>query len=246
MKKRKVIYSVILGVLVLFVLFIYNEFNGNPVNKFYSTKVLEHYLEETYPSREFRIEKGFYNFKFKTYDFNVIEIGAPPPTENGPKTYEFNVRGFLKPYVLLDSIYTENLDEPLMGKLSAEAQTEITALLKQSVPTVKGIDVSLEVQKGDYDTNTTWTKDMKLEKPIGIYIVLDSTKSTKEDVLTESQVIQKVLNDNNYSYEYVTINGNIMDDPNAEYVKDDNGYVKYYVSFERDTDIVLKDIEVFE
>ncbi|MEH7387165.1 hypothetical protein V7147_17385 [Bacillus sp. JJ1521] len=246
MKKRKVIYSVILGLLVLFVLFIYNEFNGNPVSKYYSTKVLENYLEETYPSREFRIEEGFYNFKFKTYDFNVIEIGAPLPNENGPKTYEFNVRGFLKPNVLLDSIYTENLDEPLMEKLSAEVQKELTVLLQQSVPNVKGIDVGLEVQKGNYDMNTTWNKDMKLEKPISIFIVLDSTRSKKEDVLTESQVIQKVLNDNNYTYEYVTINGNIIEDQNAEYVKDDNGYVKYYVSFESDTDIKLKGIEVLE
>ncbi|RFB15008.1 hypothetical protein DZB84_13945 [Bacillus sp. HNG] len=246
MKKRKVMYSILLGLLVLFVLFIYNAFNGNPVSKLYSNKVLENYLEETYPDREFRIEKGFYNFKFSSYDFNVIEIGATAPNENGPKTYEFTVIGFLKPYVNLDSIYTENLDEPVMEKLSAEAQTEITELLKQSVPTVKGMGVSLEVQKGDYDLNTTWSKDMKLEKPIIMHIVLDSTQSTKEDVLTDSQVIQKVLNDNNYTYAGVTINGNIIDDSKAEYVKDDTGYVKYYVSFEKDTDIELKDIEVIE
>ncbi|MDR4889510.1 hypothetical protein RGU12_18620 [Fredinandcohnia sp. QZ13] len=246
MKKRKVMYSILLGLLVLFILFIYNEFNGNPVSKLYSTNTLKHYLEETYPDREFRIEEGFYNFKFKTYDFNVIEIGGTVPNENGPKTYEFNVRGFLKPHVIIDSIYTENLDEPLMEKLSAEAQREITELLKKSVPTVKGMGVSLEVQKGDYDLNTTWSKDMKLEKPISIHIVLDSTQSTKEDVLTDSQVIQKVLNDNNYTYAGVTINGNIIDDSKAEYVKDDTGYVKYYVSFEKDTDIELKDIEVIE
>ncbi|MEH7226544.1 hypothetical protein V7112_22340 [Bacillus sp. JJ1566] len=246
MKKRKVFYSVILGVLVLFILFIYNEFNGNPVSKLYSAKVLENYLEETYPNREFRMEEGFYNFKFKTYDFNVIEIGATAPNENGPKKHEFTVRGYLKPYVMLDSIYTENLDQELMEKLSGEAQTEITDLLKQSVPTIKGIVVALEVQKGHYDSNTTWNKDIELEKPLGMHIVLDSTKSTKEDVLTESQVIQKVLNENNYTYEFVTINGNIMDDLNAKFAKDDNGYVKYYVSFERDTDLVLKDIEVLE
>ncbi|THE14160.1 hypothetical protein E1I69_04935 [Bacillus timonensis] len=246
MKKRKILYSILLGLLVLFVLYIYNEFNGNPVSKLYSTKILENYLEETYPDREFRVEEGFYNFKFSSYDFNVIEIGATAPNENGPKTYEFNVRGLLKPYVILDSIYTENLDEPLMEKLSAEAQTEIMEILMQSVPTVKGIGVSLEVQKGNYDSNTTWNKDMKLEKPISMHIVLDSTQSTKEDVLTDAQVIQEVLNDNHYSYADVTINGNIIDDSNAEYIKDDTGYVKYYVSFEKETDIELKDIEVIE
>ncbi|MEI2401073.1 DUF3139 domain-containing protein, partial [Paenibacillus phytohabitans] len=83
MKKRRIIYSVILGLLVLFVLYLYNETNGNPVSKFFSTKVLENYLEETYPDREFRIEEGFYNFKFSTYDYNVIEIGAAAPNENG-------------------------------------------------------------------------------------------------------------------------------------------------------------------
>ncbi|MEH7382926.1 hypothetical protein V7138_20850 [Bacillus sp. JJ1533] len=246
MKKRRIIYSVILGLLVLFVLYLYNETNGNPVSKFFSTKVLENYLEETYPDREFRIEEGFYNFKFSTYDYNVIEIGAAAPNENGPKSYEFTVRGLIQPSVLLDSIYTENLDQPLMEKLSEEAQKEITSLLKQSVPNVKGMGVALEVQKGAYDMNTTWSKDMKLEKPLSMHIVLDSTQSTREDVLTESQVIQKVLNDNNYAYSDVTINGNIIDDTNAEYVKDENGYVKYYVSFERDTVMELKDIEVLE
>lgn len=231
--------------LVVFVLFVYNAFNGNPVSKFYSTNVLEKYLEETYPEREFRLEEGFYNFKFSTYDFNVIEIGDTSG-EGGPKTYDFTVRGFLKPYVNFDPIYMENLDEPLMEKLSTEAQNEIMERLKQSVPSAKSVEVSLEVQKGQYDSDATWSKDMKLEKPISLFIVLDSTKSTKEDILTVAEIIQKVLNDNNYIYEYVTINGNIMDETSSEGVKDEMGYVKYYVSFEPSTDIKLKDIEVLE
>ncbi|MEK5441267.1 MULTISPECIES: YfjL-like protein [unclassified Fredinandcohnia] len=246
MKKRKVIYGVIIGVLVVFVLFIYNAFNGNPVSKFYSTKVLEHYLEETYPERDFRMEEVFYNFKFSTYDFKVIEIGNASPNGNEPKTYEFTVRGFLKPYVNLDTIYIENLDEPLMEKLSGEAQSEITDLLMQSVPAVKGIGVSLEVLKGKYNSNTNWNKDMELERPISLHIVLDSTNSTVEDVFNEAEVIQKMLNENEYTYESVTINGNIIDNPNAEYVKDDTGYVKYSVSFEKDTEINVQNIEVFE
>ena len=230
----------------MFVLYIYNAFNGNPVSKFYSSKVLEQYLEENYSDRDFRIEEGFYNFKFSTYDFNVIEIGNASPNENEPRHYGFTVRGFLKPYVNLDAIYIENLDEPLMGKLSREAESEITNLLKQSVPTVKGIGVSIEVLKGKYDSNTIWNKDLELERPMSLHIVLDSTNSTKEDVFKEAEVIQKVLNENNYTYESVTINGNIIDKPNAEYRKDDTGYVKYSVSFEKDTDINIKDIEVLE
>lgn len=245
MKKRKVIYSVIISVLVLIVLYFYHSFNGNPISKFYANKVLENYLEETYPNREFRIEEGFYNFKFSTYDFNVIEIGGTSE-KKGPNEYEFAVRGFVKPYVTIDSIYTENLDEPLMEKLSTEAQAEITGLLQQTVPVVKGISVSLEVQQGTYDINTTWNKGMKLEKPIYMHIVLDSTKSTKEDVFTDAKAIQKVLNENNYNYESVTINGNIIDDPNAKYVKDDNGYVKYHISFASDSELQMKDVEVID
>lgn len=242
MKKRKIIYRFIIGLLVLFVFFIYNETNGNPVSKFYSTKVLETYLEEAYPDRNFRIEEGFYNFKFSTYDFDVIEIGHTSGN-NGPNKYEFSVRGFIEPYVYIDSIYIENLDQPLMEKLSEEAQKEITELLKQQVPMVKGIGVSIEVQKGHYDASTNWNKNMKLEKPMSMHIVLDSTQSTKEDVLNETKLIQAVLNEHNYMYEDVTINGNTMDDPNVEYVKDDTGYVKYYVTFNKDTILKLKDIE---
>src|SRR5690606_24922143 len=97
MSKRKIGYIVVLVVLIGFVLFIYNEFNGSPVSKYISTRTLEKYLEETYPDTELRIDRVYHDFKFGGYGFNVIEIGSVKPDGEGPKKYEFSVRGFWKP-----------------------------------------------------------------------------------------------------------------------------------------------------
>lgn len=248
MKKKKIILSVILGLLVLFVLYVYNAFNGNPISKFYATKVVKDYLSETYPEREFRIDEGFYNFKFSEYSFNVIEIGnvsEQESKEHGPKEYELTVRGFIKPFVNIDSIYTENLDQPLITKLSEEAQNEIQNLLAKEVPSVAGVGVLIEVQKGTYPETTEWNKALKLEKPIDMHIVLDATTASKDDVLKDSRQIQKLLNENGYDYETVNINANVIEDKSGDISKDELGYVKFALSFETDTEIKVKDIDEF-
>ncbi|MFS0863930.1 hypothetical protein [Fredinandcohnia sp. 179-A 10B2 NHS] len=248
MKKKKIISSVILALLVLFVLYVYNAFNGNPISKFYATKVVENYLSETYPEREFRVDEGFYNFKFSEYSFNVIEIGSVGEQESkeyGPREYEFTVRGFIKPFVNIDSIYTENLDQPLITKLSEEAQNEIQTLLAKEVPSVAGVGVMIEVQKGTYPETTEWNKELKLEKPIDMHIVLDATTSSKDDVFKESKQIQKILNENGYNYGSVNINANVIEVKGGDISKDELGYVKFALSFGTDTEIKKKDIEEF-
>ncbi|MFT4412849.1 DUF3139 domain-containing protein [Fredinandcohnia humi] len=245
MKKRKIIYMIIFVLLGLFVLFFYNELNGNPISKFYASKTVEKYLSETYPNREFRIEEGNYNFKFSEYGFKVIEIGSTSSKEAGPKSYDITVKGFFKPYVGMDGIYYANLDEPLMEKISREAEKEIMELLSKGVPTVKGIGITLEIQKGKYDGNATWNKNMELEKPFGLHIVLDATTSTKEDVLTDSKKIQEVLNESGYNYDTVTINANFIPEA-GKGSKDEWGYVRYAFSFEKETKLSQKDIEELE
>ncbi len=247
MKKWKLGLIVLLVVLIGFVLSIYNEFNGNPVSKFYATKVLENHLDDTYPNREFRIDRAYYDFKFNGYGFNVIEIGTTSPQGNGPKEYEFNIRGFLKPEVMIDGIYIENLDQDLMKKLADEAGEEIYTLLSKTVKSVRAVDVMIEFQKGKFPSDTNWDKKLKFEKPLGMHIVLDATKSTKETVLQEVKKIQSILNKQGYDYESVNINANIISDDDG-YMKDKSeyyGYLKFATSFSKTTKLKLNDLKEF-
>ncbi|MFJ7730053.1 hypothetical protein ACIQXV_28705 [Neobacillus sp. NPDC097160] len=241
MKKKKAIYSVLLVLLIGAVLFFYNAFNGNPISKYYSKKVLEDYLTETYPDRKFHINDGFYNFKFSEYVFEIIEIGS---NAGGQEKYEIIVQGFIQPTISWDGIYYANLDEGLMEKLSQEASKELKQLLSEKISSLKGVDVFIEVQKGDFDPSVTWNKELKLQKPMWIDILLDSTNQTKEDVFNDAKKIQKIVDENGYRYSHVNINGNGFDNKYGS-DKDDRGYVKYATSFDKDEKIRLKDIEEF-
>ncbi|MFS8630057.1 MAG: hypothetical protein LOD92_02590, partial [Bacillales bacterium] len=61
MKFTKILLFAAMILLIGFVLFFYNAFNGNPVSKFLSKKELQAHLEETYPGREFTVSGGAYN-----------------------------------------------------------------------------------------------------------------------------------------------------------------------------------------
>lgn len=239
MKKRTIIYSILLVLLVGFVLVIYNAFNGNPLSKLLAKRELTHYLTDTYPDKELHVRDGFYNFKFGEYTFEVRQIGAVPPDE---ETYEFSLQGFFKPTVIWDGIYYSNLDEPLIEKLEKEASDEITALLAKKVDSIVRIHVRIEILKGTYEQNTDWNKDLTLERPLSMHITLDATNDSEEGVLTTTKTIQRALNDAGYDYESVTINGNGFD--HSEGKLDDTGYVKYYLSFEKETKLQLKDVRV--
>ncbi|MCR2821190.1 YfjL-like protein [Lederbergia panacisoli] len=239
MTKMKWIYLILLIILVVPILFFYNAFNGNPAWKYFSNKSVKHYLKETYPGQEFVIPNGFYNFKVSGYTYNVRKVG-----DEQQKEHEFSVTGFWKPTVTYDGIYYDNLDLPLMEKLGKEASAELTELLKDKVKRVVEMSVQIEILQGSYSSDTTWSKDLKLEKPIYIHLIVDVTDMSKEDVLRTVQDIQQELNSADYSYSGVSFNGNLFDNEQIG-AKDHFGYVKYSVGFDKDSNIKLSDIKEY-
>ena len=239
MNKRKWLYIILIVVLIVPILFFYQAFNGNPVTKYFSKAALKSFLAETYPEHEYHIREQFYNFKIGGYTSWVVQIGDQQQTE-----YEFEVTGFLKPTVTHDGIYYGNLDIPLIEKLADEAAVEISSLLAKHVPKITDIYVRVEVLKGKYEADTVWNKEMKLEKPIGISLTLDVTNLNKDEVLEVAKTIQQTLHEENYKYSEVSFNGNMFD----KYMdgKENRGYLKYAFGFDKDTNISLIDIEVFE
>ena len=257
MKKRKIIYSIILVILIGFILTLYNALNGNPITNFIGKKVAQNYIEETYPGEEFRVETGFYDFKFGEYSYNVIKIGEDPyaVTDQNvdssekekymkPLNYYVTLRGTFRPRVRYDSIRYARLDEKLSQKLSDEASSEIFTNLQKQLPNLKAVEANVEVLKFTMDESTVWSKDLTLDKPLSLHMVTDATDQTAEESLTDGIEIQQLLKDMEYSYSNVTINGNAFDKELG--AKDEYGYVKYALSFTANTKLSIKDINIFK
>lgn len=249
------ILSVALLFLVTFVLFVYNEFNGNPISKYRAEKALQIYLAETYPDKVVRInDKGFYDFKFKEYLFKVTEVGAETTEaeevgeeeEKIPNIldHQFAVSGFIIPKVKLDGIRMAQLDHSLMERLGTEASEEIFQLLDQTVRNIHVVEVTMEVLKGQIENEVSWDKALPLDRPISIFIVLNSSNQETEDVYEAAVLIQQTLNEANYNYDWVNINANVINDT-AQKDGLENGYVKYGLGFDKGEQIKMKKIKEF-
>lgn len=255
MKKKKMIYIFLLIILVGFILTAYNALNGNPISNIIGKKLVVNYLKENYPDEEFRIESGFYDFKFSEYSYDVIRIGEDPyavidtslndiEKQYQSLNYYVTVKGLFKPRVRYDSIKYARLDEALSQKLSTEASVEVKALLEENLSNLKAVEVNVDVTKFTLDKNTSWSKTLQLDYPIFLHIVTDGTNQSAEDSLIDGEKIQKLLNNNGYYYSNVTINANAFD--KALGAKDEYGYVKYSYSFTPDTSLSVKDIDTFK
>ncbi|MFS0836490.1 hypothetical protein [Paenibacillus sp. 1P03SA] len=238
-KKRKSLYIALLVLLALFVGSLYNSLNGNPLSKWLAGRELEQFMAEHYPEKRLRIEKGFYNFKFKQYEYRVREIGADAG-KGEPAEYEFSVGGWI-PKVKVDGIRTANLDTALMERLSSEAAAELKGAFAGRVPAVREVTVQLEVVKGQLAENAVWTPSLKLDEPLYIHVVTDAAGASKEQVAEAAGEIAAVLDAGGYDYGHVTINANVMDDKAG---KDSYGYVKYVARFDKGGGKVsAKDVE---
>ncbi|MCT8139161.1 DUF3139 domain-containing protein [Anaerobacillus sp. CMMVII] len=250
---KKIILWASLVILVSFVLFVYNEFNGNPVSKYRSEKALQSYLTSMYSDNDYRIHEGFYDFKFKEYYFKVTEIGSGTVVaeEVGPETktptvqdYSFTVHGFVSPKVRIDGIRVSRLDHPLMERLGKEAGKDIYQELQQTVGSLHKVEVTLEALKEQFDANVSWDRTLPLDRPYHIFIVLDASDFSADDVYEAATEIQSELDELGYKYERVTINANIISEAA---VKDgaENGYVKYGIGFDKGERMNRKDVKEF-
>ena len=237
MKFTKILLIVAMILLIGFVLFFYNAFNGNPVSKFLSKKELQAHLEETYPGREFTVSGGAYNFKDGGYDFTVVEVGSGRGGE-----YRFFVRGFIIPQVVRDGIYDENLDVVLAERLNEQIVAEISPLIAERVGSLRDIKFYIEVLKGTYPDDVKWSKELAFEKPMDIFVGLDSTNQSKEDFLKDTVVIKNILDERGYHYDKIVFNGSGFDLGGKD---SDSGYLKYAVSVKKDGEIKERNIKEY-
>ncbi|MFB7816946.1 hypothetical protein ACFC0X_22560 [Paenibacillus chitinolyticus] len=240
-KRKKGMYIALLALLALLIGSLYNSLNGNPLSKWLAERELQQFMAEHYPEKRLRIEKGFYNFKFKNYEYRVKDIGAD--ADKGEATeYEFSVGGWI-PKVKVDGIRSANLDMPLMERLSGEAAAELRAAFARRVPAIREVTVQLEVVKGQLAENAAWTSSLKLDEPLYIHVVTDAAGASKQQVAEAAGEIAAVLDAGGYDYGHVTINANVMDDKAGKDGKDAYGYVKYVARFDKGGKVSAGDVE---
>lgn len=258
---KKIGLSLLLIVLVSFVFFVYDQFNGNPLSKYRAAKALENYLEEVYPDKVLRANEGHYDFKFNEYNFSVTEVGSGTieAEEAGEETSEkipevrdnyFTVAGFFQPEVRMDGIRTSKIDHEMTERLSKEASEEIQELLNtsSSLDNAHAVDAWVEVLKDQFEPETEWGKGLPIDRPITIYIVLDSSNDDAEDFFQDALAVQRLVDDAGYDYERISINGNVISYEGLEDVEDKDehrGYVKFAIGFDKGEELARKNMKEF-
>src|SRR5699024_250191 len=207
---------------------------GDPITKMKSKLMLTDYLAETYPDDEFYISKATYDPEFSNFLYDVVIKDDP-----SGKEYQFEVPGLFSEYELHDGIFYANLDVELGNIFENEAIEEIKSDLKDIAPEIRELEVDIYVLKGKYDTDQTWSKDLDMDKPMFIQMIIDGEGLSKQEVFEVTQAIQKKLNDEGYDYEKVAVNVYVP------FKNDwlDEWIVKYMVDFDPKTMLTETDIE---
>lgn len=232
--KKKMLTIALAVLLAVGIGFVYDAFNGNPVNEWIAKRELASYLRETYPDQKFRIKNKAYNFKFSTYQFDVIEIGEG-------KVYSFAVRSWV-PKVVEDGIRTELIDYDAIDRLGARAAAEIAELLRADVGGIKDVQVYLEIMKGELPEDVEWRRDLPLPDGFALYLTLDAAERNEADMLEIARQVQTLLNEAGYDWRSVSLNANLFEVDGEK----DRGPLKYAVKFDRDTELSLGHIEKYE
>lgn len=200
-KKKKIIFSVILVVLVFGILFIYNAFNGNPVSKAIERKKFQTYIEKTYPGTDFKIDKMYFDFKFADYGAKVV---------SKEKGYEFDIIS------LSDGTISDQykdmpmlVDYELTMKFTESINYEITKVLKNKLNLSNYEDtnddgksslfISMDVEQGKYkDKTIEYSNDLDDKFAIGLSIPMQDEKDYKEKLCENMQIIRDFALKQNY------------------------------------------------
>ncbi len=225
---KKIIYSLIVILLIAAVVFAYMQMSGNTIDKHKAKESLENFLEQTYPDMDYEIKRSVgYGWSDGTYEFKVVKKDTTA-VEN---TYTFHVSAF-EPYeVFSDTIHESKIDKAASEKLNAEAEQYILTLLQKKVPQVDSVDTNVEVYN---QIDEEWTPQLKTPRPIHIMLEIEKGNLTKEQMLQQSQEIQKQLNSESINYVLAEIEyKSVM---NGEEIYD------YYIRFTPEQELTIKEV----
>ncbi len=176
---KKVFIFILVG-LVGLVGFIYNEFNGNPVSKYFVKREIQSYLSTNYSDKNLEIVKIEYNSRIKNYSTTV-----------GLKKEgtEYSIEK-LEDGSYDDGYYNNEVINPRFSRRMGEELSEIIYKnLKNKVSELSNINVRFEIKGGKYPINMEYTKEIE-EKP-EIIIDLQGSGITQKEFLDKAFLIKE-------------------------------------------------------
>lgn len=186
MKKNKIAITsaVIIISVSLFIIWLYIGMNGLPWKIPQTEITAEKYLNEKYPILNYKIDKAYYNSKFRYYACSVITKGDLPIT--------FNV--IVKDKDTIDDNYSEM-------KVNTEAKNMVVGLIKNSVPNIKQIsvlaDAGANATHESYEKYTSFVPGKAY--PLKIDITWDGSKMSLDSFIDKALSIREILRNKNIS-----------------------------------------------
>lgn len=237
MKKK---LALVFAVLITgFVLFGYNEFNGNFISKQIAKSTLKDHLDEQYHTLRYDLGKGKYNFKFSVYTFDVI---LSEGTNYATYTFEVGPK-YIPTTIQAAMIHYDSMDEEKTYAWRDEGSAYVKALLAD-VPIG---DVSYSVDVPKEFAHTAWSPNVPVPIAPTISIQFPLYKGeTKEQFIEQIQAIQTALNADGIRYDSVFA---YMDQKFDNRDGHKEGYApiyyetKYRIQFEKDSSITTAAIQ---
>lgn len=201
LNKKKIVYLVILIGIIVFLLGLYNAFNGNPISKAISKVKVEKYIEETYPDKDFKIDEVVYNFKFGTY-YAVVS--------SEKEGYLFNIEIMGK-----DNIWDAYKESPMLIdiELTNRFSNTIIEYTKEDIgDVVKLLDdnnkeknynylfAEIEVPQGKYrDKNIQFSNGMDDPFVLNLSLYPENGDNYKDELLLAAKALRSSINKRNYN-----------------------------------------------
>ncbi len=190
MKKLKIILLFLSIVLVFFTGFIYNSFNGNPINRYIATKKVESYLAMNYPEEEFKIKKVYYNFKLGHY---LAKAYSPQ---------NMNVQFLVSPrgngYIYDEYLDKYAKDQELSQHFSEQIVKIVFPIAKDKVMETSKVKAEIYIKKDKYPSNTIYSKD--IEEPFNLNIYFKGDKISKEEFVEKCITVRDTILANSYGF----------------------------------------------
>ncbi|MCH7320326.1 DUF3139 domain-containing protein [Solibacillus sp. MA9] len=222
-----------------FVLFGYNEFNGNFLSKQIAKSTLKSYLAEEYTDINYQFDKGFYDFKLDTYTFDVTFYEAQTNW-----TYTFEVGPKLIPTAIQTKTLHYDSKDEVISTLWSEQGSQYVKNLLADIP-VGGTSYNIDVPKQFSQAGWSPTVDVPVAPSITIEFPLYKGES-KETFFNHVQDIQKALNADGIRYDSVFV---YMDEKFDNRDGKKEGYApiyyerRYSLHFQANAKITLDDIQ---
>lgn len=199
MKKWFLLIGAVL--ILVFVLYIYVSFNGNPISQKMAKTKLDEYTSEVFEGSTISIDHSGYNFKDGSYYFlYTVQQGEQIAQ------YSSEVRGAWKPSkVSYTNLIEEYKDHQLMEAYHMQANRFINQALTENDVPVYGVSYDVLIAKGQYEAGEPWKPNMPKNTIPSIWIDLKDEQQTKEQFTETVKVIQQTLAEKNMSYTNVHV-----------------------------------------